>query len=231
MYTKSFEVSLVYASLALASLFSSAGRLRWLLAAMAVIGGYLALQWQSAHFLVLAHLHNLMPALFLLLHPAQNKWSMWTSLLLWAAVIPALLLSGLLDGFLAFDAAFHAGPVDEVQGGRLRRAWATPWTSVETATRILASFSFLQWMHYFIWVLYLPRFGGMATPDQGGLVGRVLFGWIGLVAAVIATILLIPWYLSDYIASFYFYGALASFHALVEFPVLLFVLLESRANR
>ena len=239
------EIALIFGSMLLAVQFSQ--RSGWLrnTAVLCVICGALVSIWKPIfYFLALSHLHNVMPVLFLLLHPKVNKRALIGSTILWAFVIPLLILSGALDSILAFENAFYvenpiynesfsltsdaswAFLVNETEAFRLKYGWARYWLDDPRLTiRIVATFSFLQWMHYFIWVLYLPRFGGFAPPTEGGFIGKFLFGKWGFISALLATVLFWPWYSTNYIQAFIVYGTLASFHALVEFPILLWFLL------
>lgn len=224
------EIALVYGSLGLAVLTArlpspARGGLLLIVAA----AGAISWRWVYTHYLVLTHLHNLMPVVFLLLHRPDNRRAILGACLLWAAAIPAALLSGALDPLLDFSAAFAAGPVDAPVAERLRGGWAWSGASLDQVTRIAATFSFLQWMHYFIWIFYLPRFHEPPAQARQQLWG-LFFGPVGFAAALVFTAALVPLYVSDYLSGFRLYGTLAAFHALVEFPVLLAVLLSSRRS-
>lgn len=223
------EVALVYGSLVLAALTAPRpALLRAGIVALLVIAGAASWHWVQAHYLVLAHLHNLMPVVFLLTHRSENRGAVAGACVVWGLVIPAALLSGLLDPLLDFSAAFAAGPVDVDAAERLRAGWAPPTAEPEAVTRIATTFSYLQWMHYFIWIFYLPRF--TAAPQASGRLWGLLFGPAGFVVALVVTLVLVPVYLTSYLSGFGVYSALASFHALVEFPILLAVLLGSAAE-
>lgn len=223
------EVVLVYGSLGLVLLARPGPPLLRLgLGALVAAALAASLRWTPAHFLVLSHLHNLMPVTFLLLHQRHGRARVALACLFWGGLLPALLLSGALDPWLRIDAIRAAGPVAD--GGALQRLWVPAGFSAASAARVVACFSYLQWMHYFIWIFFLPRFAGPAPAGRGGSAGRLLFGRAGLVAATLITAALLPFYQRDYMAAFSVYGTLASFHALVEFPVLLALLLPDRAG-
>ena len=237
------EVVLVYGSLGIAAAIAPISKaLRATLIGASAVGGAFALRWLGAHFLILTHLHNLMPIAFLLLHDRRNRWAIAAACLLWGGVVPALLLSGLLDGGLQFGAALAAGPVDALTAASLRSGWAPVWSTPVQTTRIAACFAFLQWMHYFVWIVYLPRFGGLLRPASSrgpithsrstecGWAGGVLLSRWGLAGALVLTAALVPLYLQDYIGGLSAYGTLAAFHALVEFPVLLLFLLSTKRS-
>ncbi len=102
-----------------------------------------------------------------------------------------------------------------------------PAVVTEVGVRFLVVFAFLQTMHYFVWVAFLPRY----APDAArAFEARVpwLRGWrawalgagLGGVLAVLFAI--------DYASGKALYAAFASYHAYLEFPVLLAVLLGLR---
>ena len=192
--------------------------------------GALSTWWYSVHFLMLTHLHNLIPIVFLMLHRSEKPTRLVVTCLFWGVFIPAALLSGALDGIIVFEATQSVGPIDMSAGARMKTMWAPDWANPILDARIVTTFSFLQWMHYFIWIFYLPRFTVFASPKQGGVLCSVLFGWSGLLLAATLTVAMVPLYLSDYLTTLSVYGALASFHALIEFPILLFFVLTTTSN-
>jgi hypothetical protein len=109
---------------------------------------------------------------------------------------------------------------------------SAPPSTVDTVvgTRFLVVFAFLQTMHYVVWVWFLPRYAPDATaafeqrvpalPDKRvwalGVAG-------GLVLAAMFAV--------DYWSGRSVYAALATYHAYLEFPVLLALLLTSSGGR
>ncbi len=88
-------------------------------------------------------------------------------------------------------------------------------------------FAFMQTMHYVVWVGFLPRFAPDATAAFDArvpwLAGRR--AWlVGLGAGGFLAVL----FLSDYFQGRALYGALATYHAYLEFPVLLALLMAPR---
>lgn len=212
------EIGVVYAVLGGALLL---GRGRWAervgLGLLVGLGAGASLSWPREHFLVLSHLHNLMPALFLLLHTREGRARTLGLTLLWAVLVPALILSGALDGLLPEGGIGPVGPLDRPEA--LTKGWLPRGVSPMEATRVVATFSFLQGMHYAIWLWVLPQ----ASPrEEGGPRWLHAFRSRWLTALVAGgTLLALPFWWRDYMGSFAAYGALASFHVLVEFPVLL----------
>ncbi len=212
------EIGIVYATLGGALLL---GRGRWAervgLGLLVGLGAGASLSWPREHFLVLSHLHNLMPAFFLLLHAREGRARTLALTLLWAVLVPALILSGALDGLLPVEGLGPAGPLDRPEA--LTKGWLPRGVSPTEATRVVATFSFLQGMHYAIWLWVLPQ----ASPrEEGGPRWRRALESRWLTALVAGgTAAALPLWWSDYVGSFSSYAALASFHVLVEFPVLL----------
>jgi hypothetical protein len=99
---------------------------------------------------------------------------------------------------------------------------------VAVGSRFLVVFAYLQTMHYAVWVGFLPR----AAPDvTAAFEARVrwLRGWrtwavAGCVATAVGALLVI-----DYAQGRTVYAALASYHAYLEFPVLLAMFSATRS--
>lgn len=223
---RQIELTLVYGTLlGVAALHRGPFALRAGLIGLISLGAWASFTWTGLHFLVLSHLHNLMPALFVLLHYSKDRARVAAATLLWAAVVPALILSGALDGLLNQEGLGPLGSLSQPR--RLYGLWVPPgWEGAEIV-RVVATFSFLQGMHYAIWIGLLPAASG--TPAPAGRGWRWFYGPVGTAAAVIVTLALVPGYAISYLDTFSLYGALASFHALVEFPLLLAFLLDRRA--
>jgi hypothetical protein len=93
--------------------------------------------------------------------------------------------------------------------------------------RFLVVFAFLQTMHYVVWVWFLPRYAPDATEAferrvpvlTGGRVWALGLGG-GALLAVLFTL--------DYWGGRSVYSALATYHAYLEFPVLLALLLGAQ---
>jgi hypothetical protein len=98
------------------------------------------------------------------------------------------------------------------------------------ALRFLAVFAFLQTMHYVVWVWFMPRHVPEASPSfeqrLPGFTKRTvwLFGAIG--TALLAVVLA-----SDYASGKTAYSSVATYHAYLEFPVLLALILGYAKER
>ena len=219
--TRSAEILLVYGLLAAACVHSLRRR-PLLLAAAAVIlllAATASLGFPGYHFVVLTHLHNLVPLLFL------REWSrelprgraaFMAVQCGWVVAVPALLLGGALDGLLA------PGDATTV---RLAASYTPPgWLDTSAGLRFVAVFAFLQTMHYVVWVWFLPRYARDASAafDRRVPALRGRRAWLlGLAAAAALAVL----FVSDYAQGKALYAALASYHAYLEFPVLLVLVL------
>ena len=132
---------------------------RWFAAAgLALVVGatVVSLTYVPYHFVVLAHLHNLVPLVFLWewarasLPAGRNRTAFRVVQLLWVVAIPALLLLGAFDAVLGEIApsvpGFTADP-DTVSAAYTPPAWRTGIGPL----RFLTAFAFLQTMHYVVW--------------------------------------------------------------------------------
>jgi hypothetical protein len=155
--------------------------------------------------LVLLHLHNLVPAAFLW------EWSgspaVRTATVVALGVVPLAILAGALDALI-----LGAQP-----GGSLGPGWASaaaavapPGSSVAGLTRFFTAFAYLQTVHYVVWCWVMPRHAG--PPVRGARMPMLLAAGTAVVGAL---------FLVDYTTGRVVYSSLASYHAYLEFPVLL----------
>ncbi|MEU3462829.1 hypothetical protein ABZ721_23145 [Streptomyces sp. NPDC006733] len=219
--THTGEILLAYGLLGTACVHALRSRPPLLAAAVAVlaVAAGTSLAFPAYHFVVLTHLHNVVPLLFLwewsrrLPHGRATFRAVQCG---WVLVVPALLMAGAFDHWLADGTAWT---------DRLSAAYTPPaWLDSAVSLRFLAVFAFLQTMHYVVWVWFLPRY----APDASRSFERrvpALRGWrawaLGLgVAAALASL-----FATDYAQGKALYAAVASYHAYLEFPVLLILVL------
>ncbi|MEU9076118.1 hypothetical protein ACFYUY_03615 [Kitasatospora sp. NPDC004745] len=216
------EILLAYGLLAAACQYGLRGRRLPLAAAGLVlaVAASASLAFPAYHFVVLAHLHNVVPLLFLWEWSRRLTRGRTAFLVLqagWVLVVPALLLGGVLDRWLARGA----------QGwtGRLVAAYTPPaWLTPGVGLRFLAVFAFLQTMHYVVWVWFLPRYAPEAAEGFDARVPALRGGrpWaLGAAAGGLLAVL----FAVDYAQGRALYAAVASYHAYLEFPVLLMLVL------
>jgi hypothetical protein len=227
--SRSTEILLTYGLLGYACWHALRDRPGTLTAAGAllVLAATASLRFPAYHFVMLSHLHNLVPLVFLW------EWSRTMTLgrglflgtqLGWVLVIPSLLLSGLLDPWLGAGPssvrAFTTPPAHT-----LAAAYTPPaWLDSAMALRFLAVFAFLQTMHYVVWVWFMPRYAPGATSAFERRV-PVLGGWRAWAVGAAGATLLAVLFASDYASGKTIYAAVASYHAYLEFPVLLILIL------
>ncbi|MFC7621811.1 hypothetical protein [Microlunatus sp. GCM10028923] len=229
------EVGLGYLVLGVGCWYGLRGRrlvVALLVLAVAAVGSF---GWPSYHFVMLTHLHNLVPLVFLwewarrIPGPARGWFR--ASQVLWVLVVPALILAGAVDPLIVADPGVVAGFVGD--GTRVIAASAPPDASVTIGLRLLVIFAFLQTMHYVVWVGFLPRFAPEAAAAFDARVPW-LRGWRTWAVGAAGGVFLAALFLSDYFAGKALYGALASYHAYLEFPVLLALLMtpvpQTRTN-
>ena len=90
-------------------------------------------------------------------------------------------------------------------------------------------FAFLQTMHYVVWVGFLPRFAPKAAAAFDARVpwlrGRRAWA-VGIVGGAFLAVR----FITDYFQGRALYGAIATYHAYLEFPVLLALILSPHAD-
>ena len=206
----------------------------WLLAGaggVLTVAAAVSLTWPGYHFVVLAHLHNVVPLFFLwewaAALPAVTR--RWFRAVLGGGVLvgPAAVLAGVFDvaGVSPSTVAAFAG-----DPAKIVALSAPPGSDASVGARFLVVFAFLQTMHYFVWVWFLPRYAPDAAraferrvPWLRGPRAWALGAGLGLALGVLFAV--------DYASGRAMYSAFASYHAYVEFPVLLALLLGAGAAR
>ncbi|WP_020145627.1 hypothetical protein [Terracoccus sp. 273MFTsu3.1] len=226
------EIVLGYVILAAAARHGLDGRRR--VAAWVLIGAAAAvsLTFPTYHFVVLTHLHNVVPLFFLWewsrrITSRRGRQAFRAVQLLWVVAIPAVVLLGFLDGSLSADPGIVRSVVGD--GQTVLAASAPPSaTATVLGMRFLTVFAFMQTMHYVVWVALLPR----VAPDASAafearvpwMTGPRLWA-MGFLAASLFAVL----FGLDFAQGKTLYAALASYHAYLELPVLLALLVGARS--
>jgi hypothetical protein len=191
-----------------------------------------SLHWPAYHFVVLAHLHNVVPLFFLWEWagrlPVRARRMFRVTQVGWVLAVPILIFSGVFDRWIAGDgrsvAAFAGAPAT------VTAPFTPPAASVEIGLRFLVVFAFLQTMHYVVWVAFLPRYAPDAARAFDARVpwlrGRRLWA-VGITVAALLAIL----FVADYLQGRLLYSSFAAYHAYLEFPVVLALLLGTPAAR
>jgi hypothetical protein len=222
------EILVGYAVLAAACIAALQGPLRMLALGVLVAAAAVSVSWPAYHFVVLAHLHNVVPLFFLwewarrLPCVSVRRWFRAVQIG-WVLVIPALLLTGVLDSYFGGVSSSVAGFAGNPRP--IVAASAPPAAVVtQMGVRLLVVFAFLQTMHYFVWVAFLPRYAPDAArafearaPWLSGRRAWALGAGLGAALAVLFVV--------DYASGKAVYSAFASYHAYLEFPVLIALLL------
>ncbi|MFJ2958865.1 hypothetical protein [Streptomyces sp. NPDC087270] len=219
--SRAAEILLAYVLLAVACWYALRSRPLRLAAALPVIVGAAAtsLAFPAYHFVVLTHLHNVVPLVFLW------EWSrdmprgrtLFRAVQCgWIVVIPALVLSGAFDGLMGAGSGWTA---------RLSSSYTPPaWQHTEAGQRFVTVFAFMALMHYLVWVWFMPRY----APDATAAFERrapVVTGRWAWALGIGGTAALAVLFVSDYDQGTSLYSAIASYHAYLEFPVLLMLIL------
>ncbi len=216
------EIVLLVGMLAVTVLLARSWRARAVgLAVLAPVAAF-ALLRPDTWFVLQANLHNLLPAVFLwewsatLADPAKRRAVRGTTLA-WAVVVPILLLSGVLDPWLAAGSTTASATAGATVVPSIVLDPAGP-----AAARFLAHFGFAQVMHYTVWCWFFPRHAPEATEAfEATPVGSKLRGRRLLLLAAGATVLVALVAAHDYAQGRTLYTSLASYHAYLEFPVLI----------
>jgi hypothetical protein len=242
--TRSVEIGLSYVVLGAACVRALRGPWLALAAAVLAAAAGASLTFPAYHFVVLTHLHNVVPLFFLwewsrVMAPHVRRAFRATNLA-WVIAIPALFLAGAFDSLLraapaglgelasrAFGQGGGLGGVAAFDPDRLAASYAPPALVDDMGMRFLAVFAFMQTMHYVVWVAVLPRFAPEAAAAFDARVPVLRGGRAWLLGAGLAVILGAV-FLLDYAQGKTLYAAGATYHAYLEFPVLLALLLTAR---
>lgn len=186
-----------------------------------------SLYWPAYHVVVITHLHNLVPLAFLwefsAALPRRARMAFRGTQLGWLVLVPALLLAGLADPLMS-DAS---GAVERFAGAPAVVAASTVppggWGTV-VGLRFLTVFAFLQLMHFVVWVFFLPRYAPAATRAFERRVPWLSGRRVWLLGLGVGVVLL-ALFVVDYGQGRTVYAALASYHAYLELPILLAMIL------
>ena len=234
--SRAAEIGLSYVLLAVASVRCLGPRRSWLALSLAVLAlaASVSFAFPAYHFVVLSHLHNVVPLFFLWewsasLRPGRRRLFRAVNLG-WVLVVPGLILSGLFDPVLrAAPAALGGLGSFEVAG--LVRTYAPPsLVPTDMGVRFLVVFAFMQTMHYVVWVGVLPRYAPEAAARFDARVPVLRGGRAWLLGLGLAAVLSVA-FLLDYASGRSLYAAAASYHAYLEFPVLLALVFASGVRR
>jgi MYXO-CTERM domain-containing protein len=185
----------------------------------AVAVGAVSMAFPAAYLVVLSHLHNVVAAAFVWewasgVTDRQLRRRLRGAQIAWAVVVPALILGGAFDRWIADSPAALAGVAStSFAPGSL--------ASGPFAARLLTVFAFGQLMHYVTWCGVMPWLG----RDEVTRVGRSPVGPVArgrpfaLVAAVMSLVLGVA-FAVDYRSGRSVYGSLASYHVYLELPIL-----------
>jgi hypothetical protein len=226
------EILLGYAVIAVAARYGLEGRRRRVAWAVVAAAAVVSSTFPAYHFVVLTHLHNVVPLFFLWewsrrIASPRGRRAFRAAQLLWVVAIPAVVLLGLLDGTLTTDPGIVRSVVGD--GQTVLAASAPPGAAATLlGTRFLTVFAFMQTMHYVVWVALMPRVAPDASASFEARVpwvtGPRLWAVGFLAAAVFAVLFGI-----DFAQGKALYAALASYHAYLELPVLLAMLVGARS--
>ena len=163
------------------------------------------------------------------------RWPFRAVNLGWVLVVPALMLAGAFDPLLraapaAVSAAARWGGRVRARPARRARTHPRPWPT-DMGVRFLAVFAFMQTMHYVVWVGVLPRYAPEAAARFDARVPVLRGGraWLlggGARASSSACVFAL-----DYARAGPSTRRWRAYHAYLEFPVLLALMLAYSKRR
>src|SRR6185312_5244764 len=146
----------------------------------------------------------------------------------WVLAVPALILAGMADAWTGRVAPGVAAFAGEPDPARVLAVSAPPSTVDSTmGVRFLVVFAFLQTMHYVVWVWFLPRHAPDAVQAFENRVPVLTNRRVWALGAGGGALLAVLFAL-DYWGGRSVYAALATYHAYLEFPVLIALLTGAR---
>jgi len=105
----------------------------------------------------------------------------------------------------------------------------TPAGAGALAPRLLAVFAFLLLMHYAVWMWHFPKVGAAERASfESTAVGHALRGWRLVALGVAGSGVVAALAVWDYWQGRAVYASLAAYHAYLEYPVLLALLVAPR---
>lgn len=235
--TRVAEIVITYAVIAVACAYAyfthpgppssglpSPGRRRPVALTVALLGvaaaAAVSLAFPDHHFVVLTHLHNVVPLVLVWEWsrqlPRPSRTALRAVQIGWVLVVPALLMAGVFDGLMAPATAW---------AGELAPAYTPPgWLQSGLELRFLTVFAFMATMHYLVWIWFMPRYAKVATEEFERRVPAIT-GWrawaIGLGGSAVIAVL----FALDRADGAALYATVATYHAYLELPVLLVLLL------
>jgi hypothetical protein len=198
----------------------------------AIVLGFVAsaavasMAFPASYVVLITHLHNIVPLVLLWDWSRRLDRRPRTAFravnLCWVVVVPAVILLGLLDPWLATGGDVVATLTD---GASLTTATTPPDLADSTvvATRLLTVFAFMQTMHYVVWVGFLPwvgRSANRAVESRWPWAGSRRVWGVGVLVAVLLAMV----FLHDYSQGRGSYATLATYHVYLEIPVVLALL-------
>jgi hypothetical protein len=199
------------------------------------VAAALSIEALALYFVVLIHLHNLLPLFFLWewagrLPGSGQRVAFRGAHVVWTVIVPACILTGVFDGLIQPNVL--PGTTFVGDPWRFAASYTPPaWWDGVLPFRCLTAFAFLQSMHYVVWCWFFPHAGKAeaARSDRflGSLAAR-LVGWRLKLAVAGMVLVLGALFWTDYSTGKSLYSALATYHAYLEFPVVLAFLLAVR---
>lgn len=208
------------------------GRARWLVLVIVAVAAFASFAHLPWYWHLLMHSHNIVPLVFLWDWARRHRSGTGLAFaglnLIWAVGIPALILVGALDRFIS-------GVVPEFIPGLIDPAFvlsaaAPPHADPALALRFLVVFTYMQLMHYVLWMVFFQVAG---RRELGALAARVPWtsGWRLAVLVLVASALIWVAYAVGYTDGRAVYGILGAANVYLEQPIAIWVLLAALPAR
>jgi len=237
--SRAAEIALSYVLLGVACARALSARTVWLAGALGVLvlAAAASFTFPAYHFVVLSHLHNVVPLFFCGSGRGPCRGGgvgcSGPSTVGWVLGVPALILAGVFDPLVrAAPAALGGfGGVTAFEVPALVHTYAPPaLVPTGMGVRFLVVFAFMQTMHYVVWIGVLPRYAPQAAARFDARVPEVRGRRTWLLGIGLAAVLGVLFGL-DYASGRTLYAAAASYHAYLEFPVLLALIFAVRPSK
>ncbi|MCW5953479.1 MAG: hypothetical protein KIT69_14590 [Propionibacteriaceae bacterium] len=198
------------------------GRLRLLAVIPVALAAVVSLAHLSWYGHLLTHGHNLVPLIFLWdwARERRHRLAFVGANLIWLIGIPTAILLGLTDPLLNGEPPTLVTQV--VDPDALVATAAPPGTDAVLALRLLAAFSFLQLMHYLLWMVFFQVWGRTQVQRSPLPTGWRFWTLAGAVSALVWAA-----YALSYFDGRAAYSVLGAFNAYLEQPVAVWLLLTA----
>ena len=208
------------------------GRLRYLALAVIAFWALASLVQLPWYWHLLTHAHNLVPLIFLWdwarRYRAGSGLAFTAVNLVWALAVPALILAGAADRFINAISPQFVSRLADPQF--VLASTAAPHSSPELALRFLVVFTYLQTMHYVVWMGFL-QIAGRREITRLETAVPIIAGWRFWLVVLSASLIVWLVYATGYYNGRAVYGVIGAVNVYLEQPIAVWVLLAALPTR